>query len=182
MSILLKPIDTIYNWARANSLTPLIFATSCCSSEILSLSAYDNNNIICFDNDVTLGNPRNADLLIVAGAITHKNAPVLLRLYEQMPEQKYVIAMGSCACSGGVFRHNSYTVLGGADKIIPVDIYLTGCPPEPRALQKAISKLKDKIMAETILMRTKYLDSHTTDFVLSENQEILNSVNKQREE
>ena len=181
MNILLKPIDMIYNWARANSLTPLIFSASCCSSEILSLSEYSSDNIY-FDTNITSENPRNADLLIVAGIITHKNAPALLRLYEQMPEQKYVIAAGACACSGGAFKNNSYTVISGADKIIPVDIYLPGCPPKAQEIQNAINKLKKKIMEETISKRSKYLDSHTTNFVLSENQEILINKNMQRKE
>ena len=181
MSILLKPFDKIYNLARANSLTPFVYASSCCGTEILSLAAFDNNNIN-FDNDIICQNPRHSDLLIVAGVITDKSAEILKNIYEQMPEPKYVIAAGVCACSGGVFKNASYSVICGADKIIPVDIYLPMCPPEPEDILNAITKLKEKIMSETILKRKEYINSHISDSDFSENEDILTDKNIKQEE
>jgi len=172
MSKLIKPFDMIYNWAKANSLTPLFYVSGCCEAEILSYYANNNCNIN-FNSDIIAGNPRNSDVFIVAGVINYKNAPVILRLYEQMPEPKYVMAAGACACSGGVFKDNSCTVIGGLDKIIPVDVFITGCPPEPDDLHCAVKKLQEKIMSETILKRKQYIEAHSTSFLLSENQEIL---------
>jgi len=140
MNILLNIFDKIYNLAKSNSLTPLVFAASCCGAEILSAESVFNS-----DKDITYGNPRHSDLLIVAGIITDKNAEVLQNIYEQMPEPKYVITIGACACSGGVFKNSSYSVINGADKIIPVDISLPVCPPEPEDIINAIEKLKKKI-------------------------------------
>ena len=137
MNIILSTLDAISNWARSNSLWPLTFATSCCGIEMMSVSASDYD-IARFGSEVFRASPRQADLLIIAGTITHKMAPLLLKLYEQMPEPKYVIAMGACACSGGMFKNNSYSVVYGADKIIPVDIYLPMCPPKPEALIDAM--------------------------------------------
>ena len=120
MSFVVTSIDWILNNARANSLWPLTFATSCCGIEMMHTVASDND-IARFGSEVFRGSPRQADLLICAGTITHKMAPVLLRLYEQMAEPKYVIAMGACTCGGGMFCDNSYSVVRGIDKIIPVE-------------------------------------------------------------
>ena len=132
MNVILTAVDYVYNWARSNSLWPFTFATSCCGIEMISTTMADYD-IARFGSEVFRASPRQADLLIVAGTITHKMAPALLRLYEQMPEPKYVIAMGACACSGGMFVNESYSVVYGVDKIIPVDIYLPMCPPKPEA-------------------------------------------------
>jgi NADH-quinone oxidoreductase subunit B len=167
-------IDWILNNARANSLWPLTFATSCCGIEMMHTVASDND-IARFGSEVFRGSPRQADLLICAGTITHKMAPVLLRLYEQMAEPKYVIAMGACTCGGGMFCDNSYSVVRGIDKIIPVDIYLPQCPPKPEALIDAVRKLQKKIIKnESILSRKKFVDSHTSK--LTDNGELLTEV------
>ncbi len=164
MSIIVSSIDYILNWSRANSLWPLTFATSCCGIEMMHTVASDND-IARFGSEVFRGSPRQADLLICAGTITHKMAPVLLRLYQQMPEPKYVIAMGACTCGGGMFCETSYSVIRGIDKIIPVDIYLPMCPPKPEALLDALRKLQKKIKKESILNRKEFVNSHTSNLI-----------------
>lgn len=164
MNVIVTSIDYILNWGRANSLWPLTFATSCCGIEMMQTVA-SNNDIARFGSEVFRGSPRQADLLICAGTITHKMAPALLRLYEQMPEPKYVIAMGACTCGGGMFAETSYSVVKGIDKIIPVDIYLPMCPPKPESLLDAIRKLQNKIKNESILKRKEFVNSHSTKLV-----------------
>ena len=164
MSIIVSSIDYILNWSRANALWPLTFATSCCGVEMMHSVASDND-IARFGSEVFRGSPRQADLLICAGTITHKMAPVLLRLYQQMPEPKYVIAMGACTCGGGMFCETSYSVIRGIDKIIPVDIYLPMCPPKPEALLDALRKLQKKIKKESILNRKEFVNSHTSNLI-----------------
>jgi len=159
MNIIVTSIDFILNWSRANSLWPLTFATSCCGIEMMQTVA-SNNDIARFGSEVFRGSPRQADLLICAGTITHKMAPALLRLYEQMAEPKYVIAMGACTCGGGMFAETSYSVVRGIDKIIPVDIYLPMCPPKPEALLDAIRKLQNNIKHESVLNRKDFVASH----------------------
>lgn len=159
MNYILTSIDTVLNWSRANSLWPLTFATSCCGIEMMQTVASDND-IARFGSEVFRGSPRQADLLICAGTITYKMAPVLLRLYEQMPEPKYVIAMGACTCGGGMFAETSYSVVNGIDKIIPVDIYLPMCPPRPEALIDAVRKLQEKIKKESLVNRKTFIESH----------------------
>ena len=169
MNFVVTSIDTVLNWSRANSLWPLTFATSCCEIEMMQTVASDND-IARFGSEVFRGSPRQADLLICAGTITHKMAPVLLRLYEQMPEPKYVIAMGACTCGGGMFAETSYSVVNGIDKILPVDIYLPMCPPRPEALIDAVRQLQEKIKQESILDRKKIVESHVSK--LEEKNEI----------
>lgn len=159
MNVIVTSIDFILNWSRANSLWPLTFATSCCGIEMMQTVA-SNNDIARFGSEVFRGSPRQADLLICAGTITHKMAPALLRLYEQMPEPKYVIAMGACTCGGGMFAETSYSVVRGVDKIIPVDIYLPMCPPKPESLLDAIRKLQRQIKEESILDRKIFMEKH----------------------
>ena len=160
MNIVVTSIDYILNWSRANSLWPLTFATSCCGIEMMQTVA-SNNDIARFGSEVFRGSPRQADLLICAGTITHKMAPALLRLYEQMPEPKYVIAMGACTCGGGMFNETSYSVVNGVDKIIPVDIYLPMCPPKPESLLDAIRKLQIEIKKESITKRKEFVENHS---------------------
>lgn len=162
MNIIITSIDYILNWSRANSLWPLTFATSCCGIEMMQTVA-SNNDIARFGSEVFRGSPRQADLLICAGTITHKMAPALLRLYEQMPEPKYVIAMGACTCGGGMFAQTSYSVVRGIDKIIPVDIYLPMCPPKPESLLDAIRKLQNKIKKESITERKEFMNKHKSN-------------------
>jgi len=171
MNVIVSSIDFVYNWARSNSIWPLTFATSCCGIEMMQTSAA-NFDIARFGSEVFRATPRQADLLICAGTITHKMAPALLKLYQQMPEPKYVIAMGVCTCGGGMFT-DSYSVVNGIDKIIPVDIYLPMCPPKPEALLDSLIKLQKEIRKETILDRQKYIDSHVSTLKIDEENEIL---------
>ena len=162
MNIIVTSIDYILNWSRANSLWPLTFATSCCGIEMMQTVA-SNNDIARFGSEVFRGSPRQADLLICAGTITHKMAPALLRLYEQMAEPKYVIAMGACTCGGGMFAETSYSVVKGIDKIIPVDIYLPMCPPKPESLIDAIRKLQKNIKQESLVNRAEFVKAHVSN-------------------
>jgi NADH-quinone oxidoreductase subunit B len=137
-------LETMVSWARSNSLWPLPFATACCGIEFMSVvsSHYDLSR---FGAEVVRFSPRQADLLVVAGTVTDKLAPVLRRIYEQMPEPKWVISMGVCASSGGFYR--AYHVTQGIDEIIPVDVYVPGCPPTPEELMYGIFELQKKIMS-----------------------------------
>lgn len=171
MNVIVSSIDFVYNWARSNSIWPLTFATSCCGIEMMQTSAA-NFDIARFGSEVFRATPRQADLLICAGTITHKMAPALLKLYQQMPEPKYVIAMGACTCGGGMFT-DSYAVVNGIEKIIPVDIYLPMCPPKPEALLDSLIKLQKKIRKETILDRQKYIAQHVSSLKIDEDNEIL---------
>lgn len=141
-SYLTTKLDAVVNWARGNSLWPLPFGTACCAIEFMSMVSahYD---VARFGAEVVRFSPRQADLMIVAGTIVDKMAPVLKKIYDQMPEPKYVIAMGACASSGGFYR--AYHVVQGIDEIIPVDIWVPGCPPTPDGLMYGILKLKEKI-------------------------------------
>ena len=170
MNVILSSVDFVLNWGRSNSLWPFTFATSCCGIELMQTSA-SNFDIARFGSEVFRATPRQADLLICAGTITHKMAPALLKLYKQMPEPKYVIAMGACACGGGMFAEDSYSVVKGIDKIIPIDIYLPMCPPKPEALLDAIIKLQKKIKTESVVDRAKFVSVHNS--YLKEENEIL---------
>lgn len=141
---LLFAVDWVAAWARSNSIWPLTFGTSCCAIEMMSAASakYDWSR---FGFEVARATPRQADLIIVAGTITNKMAPVLKRLYDQIPEPKYVIAMGACAISGGPFVKGSYSVVCGVDKIVPVDVFIPGCPPRPEALLQGMIALQKKI-------------------------------------
>lgn len=160
--ILLGKMDQVINWARSNSLWPLVFGTSCCAIEMMSAAAakYDWSR---FGFEVARATPRQADVIIIAGTIVNKMAPVLKRLYDQMADPKYVVAMGACATSGGPFFYNTYSVVKGADHVIPVDVYIAGCPPRPEALIHALITLQEKIRSgltrEQIRMPARMIQS-----------------------
>lgn len=145
-SKILNPADKIVNWCKYSSVWPLTFGLACCAIEMMS-AVGARNDLARFGMEVYRASPRQADLMIVAGTVTHRMAPRVKRLYDQMAEPKYVLAMGACAISGGPFLQ-SYAVLKGADKIIPVDVYIPGCPPKPEALIDGIMKLREKISKE----------------------------------
>jgi NAD(P)H-quinone oxidoreductase subunit K len=157
-NIILTTLDDIHNWARLSSLWPLLYGTACCFIEFAALigSRFD------FDRFglVPRSSPRQADLLIVAGTVTMKMAPALVRLYEQMPEPKYVIAMGACTITGGMFSADSTTAVRGVDKLIPVDLYLPGCPPRPEAIFDAVIKLRKKVGNEALAERGNLQQTH----------------------
>ncbi len=147
--VIIGTIDELIEWGRSNSLWSLTFGTSCCAIEFMALGAarYD---MARFGFEVTRNSPRQADMIMVLGTITYKMAPVLKRLYDQMADPKYVIAVGGCTISGGPFI-KSYHVVNGIDKIIPVDVYISGCPPRPEAFYYGMMQLQRKIKVEKFL-------------------------------
>lgn len=157
-NIILTTVDDIYNWAKMSSLYPLMFGTACCFIEFSAMlsSRFDLDRWGVFPRM----SPRQADLIITAGTITMKYAPILVRIYEQMPEPKYVIAMGACTITGGMFSADSPTAVRGVDKLIPVDVYIPGCPPRPEAIMDAIVKLRKKIANESFQEEEKRQPTH----------------------
>ncbi len=157
-NVILSSMSDLYDWARLSSLWPLMYGTACCFIEIAAMigSRFD------FDRFglVPRSSPRQADLIITAGTVTMKMAPALVRLYEQMPDPKYVIAMGACTITGGMFSSDSTTAVRGVDKLIPVDVYLPGCPPRPEAVMDAIVKLRKKIANEDVRERGNLMQTH----------------------
>jgi NADH-quinone oxidoreductase subunit B len=158
-NILLTTIDDVINWGRKNSLWPLTFATRCCGIEMMAAGAA-RHDFARFGMEVYRASPRQADVIVVAGTIVHKMAPVLKRLYDEMSEPKYVVAMGACAISGGPFFLNSYSVVKGVEHVIPVDVYVPGCPPRPEALLYGMLQLQRLIETQTIKSRKERNASH----------------------
>ncbi len=139
-------LDEAIGWARESSLWPMIFGTACCAIEFMSVAA-SKYDISRFGAEVVRFSPRQADLLIVAGTITYKQGPILKQIYDQMSEPKWVVSMGACACSGGFY--DNYTTMQGIDEIIPVDLYVGGCPPRPEALLDALLSLQNDLRTKT---------------------------------
>jgi NADH-quinone oxidoreductase subunit B len=143
--LLLSTLDSLVNWARKSSIWPASFGLACCAIEMMATGA-SRFDLARFGAEVFRGSPRQADLMIVAGRVSRKMAPVLRRIYDQMPDPKWVIAMGACASCGGIF--NTYTIVQGVDEVVPVDVYVPGCPPRPEQLIHGIMLLQEKIMKE----------------------------------
>jgi NADH-quinone oxidoreductase subunit B len=145
--VLTTRLDSLINWARKSSLWPATFGLACCAIEMMNATS-GRNDLARFGSEVFRASPRQADVMIVSGRVSRKMAPVLRRIYDQMPEPKWVISMGACATSGGVF--DNYAIVQGVDKIVPVDVYIPGCPPRPEMLIHAVMMLQDKVMKESI--------------------------------
>ncbi len=143
--VLVTTLESMVNWSRANSVWPLLFGLACCAIEMIATGA-GRHDIARFGSELFRASPRQADLMIVSGRVSNKMAPVIKRLYDQMPEPKWVIAMGICASAGGPF--NNYAIVQGVDKIIPVDVYIPGCPPRPEALLQGLVLLQKQIKGE----------------------------------
>lgn len=148
--VLTTQLDSLINWARKSSLWPATFGLACCAIEMMNATS-SRNDLARFGSEVFRASPRQADVMIVSGRVSRKMAPVVRRIYDQMPEPKWVISMGACATSGGVF--DNYAIVQGVDKIVPVDVYIPGCPPRPEMLIHAIMMLQEKVMRESALDR-----------------------------
>ncbi len=144
-AVVTTTIDTVVNWGREASLWPFVFGTACCAIEFMSTAA-SRYDISRFGAEVLRFSPRHADLLVVAGTVSYKQAPILKQIYDQMPEPKWVIAVGACASTGGFY--DNYTTLQGIDEIIPVDVYVAGCPPRPEAILDAVLDIKRQLKRE----------------------------------
>jgi NADH-quinone oxidoreductase subunit B len=146
MGVVTTTLERAINWGRTNAMWPMLFGLACCAMEMIS-TVMPNNDMSRFGMELMRASPRQSDLMIVAGRVSRKMAPVLRRLYDQMPEPKWVIAMGDCASCGGVF--NNYAIVQGVDEVVPVDVYVAGCPPRPEALMHGILTLHEKVKQET---------------------------------
>jgi len=149
-NFMISTVDYVFNWARKSALWPMTFGLACCAIEMIA-SSTARFDIARFGSEVFRPSPRQSDLMIVSGTVTLKMAPVVKRIYDQMPEPKWVISMGACSSVGGPF--NTYAVLEGVDRIVPVDVYVIGCPPRPENLFYALLKLQDKIDTMTLAKR-----------------------------
>lgn len=147
MGVVTLTLEQAVNWSRTNAMWPMLFGLACCAMEMIGMQApaYDVSR---FGMELMRASPRQADLMIVAGRVTRKMAPVLRRLYDQMPDPKWVLAMGDCASCGGVF--NNYAIVQGVDEIVPVDVYVAGCPPRPEALIHGLMTLQEKVRKEKL--------------------------------
>ena len=148
--LVVSRLDAVINWIRTNSMWPMPMGLACCAIELMAVAAA-RFDIARFGAEVMRFSPRQADCMIVAGTVTYKMAPQVRRIYDQMPAPKWVIAMGACASTGGMYR--SYAVLQGVDRIVPVDVYVSGCPPRPEALLDALIKLQAKVRREPAAQR-----------------------------
>jgi NADH-quinone oxidoreductase subunit B len=147
LGVVTTSLEYVMNWGRSNAMWPLLFGLACCAIEMMGAQGA-NYDMSRFGMELNRASPRQADLMIVAGRVSRKMAPVLRRLYDQMPEPKWVVAMGDCAACGGVF--NNYAIVQGVDEIVPVDVYVAGCPPRPEALIDGIMMLHEKVRREKL--------------------------------
>ena len=147
-NVFMTTLDNVYNWGRARSMWPMMFGLACCAIEMIAVHQ-PRFDLSRFGMEIMRASPRQADLMIVSGTVTKKMVPNIVRLYNQMPEPKYVLAMGACATSGGPFKEG-YNVVSGIDKFIPVDVYVPGCPPTPEALLYGLIKIHEKVFKESI--------------------------------
>jgi NADH-quinone oxidoreductase subunit B len=161
--VLLTRFEDAQNWARKNAIWPLGFGLACCAIEMITVIGSPRNDLSRFGAEVIRFTPRQADMLILSGRVSVKMAPVIRRLYDQMLEPKWVISMGACASSAGMF--NNYALVAGADKFLPVDVYVPGCPPRPEALMHGIIKLQEKISGDPKLGWRERYDAEGTDEV-----------------
>jgi NADH-quinone oxidoreductase subunit B len=148
-NVFITSLNTIYNWSRRNSVWPMVFGLACCAIEMICTAA-SRYDLARFGMEVFRATPRQSDLMIVSGTVTKKMVPTIVRLYNQMPEPRYVLSMGACASGGGPFKEG-YNVVDGIDKFIPVDVYVPGCPPTPQALINGLIALQEKIDHQSIL-------------------------------
>jgi NADH-quinone oxidoreductase subunit B len=147
MGVVTMTLEQAVNWGRTNAMWPMLFGLACCAIEMIS-TVMPNNDMSRFGMELMRASPRQSDLMIVAGRVSRKMAPVLRRLYDQMPDPKWVIAMGDCASCGGIF--NNYAIVQGVDEVVPVDVFVAGCPPRPEALLHGILTLHEKVKTEKI--------------------------------
>ncbi len=173
-NVILTTVDDLYNWAKLSSLWPMLYGTACCFIELAALigSRFD------FDRFglVPRSSPRQSDLIITAGTITMKMAPALVRLYEEMPDPKYVIAMGACTITGGMFSVDSPSTVRGVDKLIPVDLYIPGCPPRPEAIFDAVIKLRKKVANETLQERAAMVEQTHRYYSTTHNMKVVEPI------
>ena len=162
-NIFISSIDKIYNWSRRNSIWPMGFGLACCAIEMIC-TASSRFDLARFGMELFRATPRQADLMIVSGTVTKKMIPTIVRLYNQMPEPRYVLSMGACANGGGPFKEG-YNVLDGVDKLIPVDVYVPGCPPTPQALIFGLIALQEKIDQQSIRTVPWYRKESVADFI-----------------
>lgn len=162
-NVFITSLDKIYNWSRRNSLWPMVFGLACCAIEMICTAA-SRYDLARFGMEVFRATPRQSDLMIVSGTVTKKMIPTIVRLYNQMPEPRYVLSMGACANGGGPFKEG-YNVLDGVDKLLPVDVYVPGCPPTPQALINGLIALQEKIDQQSIRSVPWYQEEAPAEFV-----------------
>ncbi len=161
-NVLVSTVDKVYNWSRKSSMWPLLFGLACCAIEMIATAA-SRYDLARFGMEVMRPSPRQSDMMIVSGTVTKKMVPAIVRIYNQMAEPRYVIAMGACATGGGPFKEG-YNVVSGIDKFIPVDVYVPGCPPTPEALIYGLMKMQEKVLRQSILTVPWY-QKGTSDMV-----------------